>query len=150
MDLEPAAEVVQCVPLAVAVILNNILEQFCHADPLRPKACELPGNDFAQAPLEQSFCVSVLFRSARLAKRLAVLPVLDPPNRQGLDRAIRQPLRALVDASEPWSAHFCFLHLAAAALRATALRCSAVIFAMRALPLFLPPRLPSATAAGFF
>jgi hypothetical protein len=40
--------------------------------------------------------------------------------------------------------------LAAAALRATSLRCSGVIFAMRPAALFFPPRRPNATAAGSF
>jgi len=47
-------------------------------------------------------------------------------------------------------AHFRFPHRAAAAFLATALRCSAVNFFIRAFPLFLPPSLPNATAAGFF
>src|SRR4029450_534996 len=40
--------------------------------------------------------------------------------------------------------------LAAAAIRATSLRCSGVIFSIRPAALFLPPRLPSRTAIGSF
>ncbi len=46
----------------------------------------------------------------------------------------------------PYSPFARFAHRAAAALRATSERFSAVSFFNRALP----PRLPSATAAGFF
>jgi hypothetical protein len=41
-------------------------------------------------------------------------------------------------------------HLARAAFRAIIRRCSGVNLAARALPPFIPPRRPSATAAGFF
>jgi hypothetical protein len=47
--------------------------------------------------------------------------------------------------------HFFFRdHRARAALRALALRCSAVSLAARAFPPFKPPNRPSATAAAFF
>jgi hypothetical protein len=45
---------------------------------------------------------------------------------------------------------FVFAHLAMAALRALALRCSGVSFAAPVLPPFEPPSFPSATASDFF
>jgi hypothetical protein len=44
---------------------------------------------------------------------------------------------------------FCLAHLACAAFRAISARCSLLSFAALAGPPFLPPNLPSATAAGF-
>jgi len=44
----------------------------------------------------------------------------------------------------------CFAHLARAAFRALALRCSGVILAALVFPPFAPPIFPKATAFGFF
>ena len=58
------------------MVLNYVIQKLRHANPFPPQAGEFACNDFAQAPLEQSLHVSVLFRGTRFPKYLALLRYL--------------------------------------------------------------------------